>query len=271
MKIRILVDDRLTDSALKKEHGMSILLETTKHHILFDMGKTNLFIQNARIKKWDIKQVDIAVLSHGHHDHGGGLTDFLMENDQAPVWIQKKAFNRFYSRHQDGLHYIGLSSCLLEDKRINLLDGNVKIDDTIQLFQIKKNNLFWPALNKTLFQEKNERLEEDCFDHEQYLLIQEENKQYLISGCSHCGIIGIVEEAKRISGKYPDVIIGGFHLYSDSLQLSENSTQITEVANYLKKTGAMIYTLHCTGEQPFIKLKKILPDRIELLSTGEER
>lgn len=45
------------------------------------MGQTGLFAENARLMNIDLSTVDIAVLSHGHYDHGGGLKTFLSLNN----------------------------------------------------------------------------------------------------------------------------------------------------------------------------------------------
>ena len=53
------------------------------------------------------------------------------------------------------------------------------------------------------------------FLHEQYLLIEEGEKRYLISGCSHKGIADIV------SWFTPDILIGGFHFSKMPLDVPE--------------------------------------------------
>ncbi|MDD4212799.1 MAG: MBL fold metallo-hydrolase [Bacilli bacterium] len=271
MKFKILIDDRSNDEQLFEEHGMSILLETANHHILFDMGKTHLFMNNAIIKKWNLKIIDIAIVSHGHIDHCGGLSYFLDMNHHADVYIQKKAMGHFYSLHHDGLHDISFPHHLIDDSKLQIIEGNLKIDSIIQLFQTTKRDLFWPSLNCTLFEKKESEMCVDSFEHEQYAIILEGNLSCLISGCSHCGICNIVEEAKILLGYYPNIIIGGFHFASDSRQEIEEKQIIIKTAEYLKKTSAHIYTMHCTGEKPFTILKEVLGKQIELVTTGEER
>ena len=66
--------------------------------------------------------VDTVVISHGHYDHGGGLKTFLKLNDHAKVYIQKSAFELFYSmREKDVYTYSGLDQTL-DLSRFNLLD-----------------------------------------------------------------------------------------------------------------------------------------------------
>ena len=52
---------------------------------MFDTGQSELFSKNAEALGIDLGGVDIAVLSHGHYDHGGGLAKFLELNKTAPV------------------------------------------------------------------------------------------------------------------------------------------------------------------------------------------
>ena len=75
--IRITVlSENTSREGFESEHGLSLFIKTDKHSILFDMGQGELFLRNADRLGIDLRDVDVAVLSHGHYDHGG-VTDFL--------------------------------------------------------------------------------------------------------------------------------------------------------------------------------------------------
>ena len=77
MKLWVLMENTACREDLAKEHGLSLYLQTGERHILFDAGQSGAFADNARAMGVDLEQVDTAVLSHGHYDHGGGLNRFL--------------------------------------------------------------------------------------------------------------------------------------------------------------------------------------------------
>ena len=72
MIITSLLENTTSRSGIAAEHGLSLYIETATHRILFDMGQTDLFARNAEALGVDLTHVDLAVLSHGHYDHGGG-------------------------------------------------------------------------------------------------------------------------------------------------------------------------------------------------------
>ena len=150
MKITVLVENTSSNQKLNVEHGLSLYIETDKHHILFDAGDSNLFIENAKKLKIDLSLVDIFILSHGHHDHGGGLNDFLEINDKATIYVQKDAFNPHYSLR--GGTYVDIS--VLQPKQLNRIvfnDHNLNIDDDLILFSNIKTSNFYPNSNQTLY------------------------------------------------------------------------------------------------------------------------
>ena len=68
----------------------------------------------------------------------------------------------------------------------------------------------------------------------------------------------------------PDYVIGGFHLFSRSTGGIEDEETIDKIAEYLAGTKTKYYTCHCTGIEAFEKIKPVMGDKIEYLSTGKQ-
>ena len=131
MKITVLLENTTARADMKTEHGLSLYIETEKHKILFDMGQTEIFAENAKKLGIDLSQVDVAVLSHGHYDHGGGLAKFLDINNRATVYIHTEAF----LPHYNGKHrYIGLETSLSAHPRIIFTEDIYRVCPSLCLF-----------------------------------------------------------------------------------------------------------------------------------------
>ena len=89
----MLTENTCNRPELEAEHGLSLLIEAAGMRILFDTGASPLFASNATQMGLDLATVDMAILSHGHYDHGGGLEHFLNINMHAPVWVSPHAFD----------------------------------------------------------------------------------------------------------------------------------------------------------------------------------
>ena len=97
MKITALVENTTKTEGFEAEHGLSLYIETNKHNIIFDMGQSDLFLKNAGKLGINLENVDIAILSHGHYDHSGGLGAFLELNKIAPVYLSEFAFEHHFN------------------------------------------------------------------------------------------------------------------------------------------------------------------------------
>ena len=93
MKIWTLMENAAAREDLAAEHGLSLLIETGAHRILFDSGQSGAFADNAEKMGLNLGTVDLAVLSHGHYDHSGGLLRFLEYNDRAKIYVDQYAFD----------------------------------------------------------------------------------------------------------------------------------------------------------------------------------
>ena len=257
MRIISLVENT-TNKDLQTEHGLSLYIEAAGQKILFDTGQSDLFARNAEKMSVDLKTVDICILSHGHYDHGGGLKTFATINDTAPIYMNKNAFGLHY--HGDE-RYIGLNRDWLHDEelqhRINYLDGGMEIDKDISIVAPGNNRKVDMGSAGLCVKENDEYRAED-FRHEHYLLIKENGKRILISGCSHQGIINIMDWYK------PDVLIGGFHFMNQ-----DHGETLQKYGEMLDKYDTEYYTCHCTGVEQYEFLRHYIK-HLQYLSEGEE-
>ena len=245
--------ENTSQSGLPVEHGLSLYIQSDTHTILFDTGQTDLFARNAAALGLDLQKVDIAVLSHGHYDHGGGLAAFLARNDHAPVYLHRRAFET----HYNGEKFIGLSPALRQSERLVFTGGVTAIADGLTLDDCNDRQPLIDLGSFGLDKIENGVRKPDDFRHEHYLLIEEHGKRILISGCSHKGVINIVHWFR------PDVLVGGFHFHK--LPLGET---LTGYARQLDAYGTAYYTCHCTGVPQYAYMKQTMR-RLHYLSAGD--
>lgn len=254
MKIAVLTENTTINDSFEAEHGLSLFIQTDNHNILFDMGQTDLFLKNAEKLGIDLACVDIAILSHGHYDHGGGLQKFLEINSHAPVYISRYAFGEHYNGCEK---YIGLERSLQNNNRLIFTDGIYPIEKGLTLYHKNDEKKLFDLGSFGLNMKVQGEFLPDDFRHEQYLEIEEDGKRVIISGCSHKGILNIAKWFEA------DALIGGFHF--SKLELDDT---LKKYAQFLDGLGTEFYTCHCTGCEQFEFMKKYMR-RLRYISTGE--
>ncbi len=112
LKIRVLIENNPTPAAaldtgipqgLVAEHGLSFWIEKDGRVIIFDLGKSGTFVENAKKLDLNLAAAEAVVISHGHYDHGGGLRALAeAAGYRGPLWTGPGFFNPKWS--DESLH-----------------------------------------------------------------------------------------------------------------------------------------------------------------------
>ncbi len=270
MKIVNLIENIDAENGCSFEHGLSFYIETSKHKLLVDTGATGAFVDNARRLGVDLTQVDTLILSHAHYDHSGGILSFAALNSQAKIYMRETALDDYYSIKEDGPKYIGLDPQISKLPQLVLVKEDMVIDEELSLFTNVTGRKLWPSGNKILKCKKDGELIQDDFGHEQYLVVQCEGKEVLISGCAHNGIVNILERYEEIRHRQPDLVISGFHMMKKSGYEPSDVELIREIAKLLTNYKTKFYTGHCTGVEAYDILREVMGEQVQYVKSGEE-
>lgn len=270
MKIVTLLENTSRRPGLAAARGLSVYVETAGHKVLFDMGPDASFLENAGALGVDLSAVDLAVLSHGHSDHGGGLAAFCEINARAKIYLRREALGAYYAvLPGQEPNYIGLPPELEKWAERFVYTGPCEeLDRGLTLFSDVEDDPSLRAVAPKL-QEKTEKgFRPDGFAHEQHLIAEENGRAVLLAGCGHLGIVNILRAAKRHLGRMPDAVFGGFHLFELKPDAPEPEALLAATAEALSEGDTVYYTGHCTGDWAYERLRETLGDRLRPMNCG---
>lgn len=240
MKLTVLCDNNtFIDNYLYGEPALSFYIENENDKILFDLGYSDVFVKNAKIKNIDLKKVNKIIFSHGHDDHTRGIKFFEFKKGTQIVHAPKCFDEKFCDN-------INISAPYSDAE----LSKNYKVVETKEPLMVSKNLYFLGTVPRvTKFETANLSLTTrvagkivvDNFEDDSALVYVADEGIVVIAGCSHSGICNICEYAKKLFNKKIVAVIGGFHLLKDN-------EQAKSTIKYLKKENIeKLYPCHCTG------------------------
>ncbi|MDD4615770.1 MAG: MBL fold metallo-hydrolase [Alphaproteobacteria bacterium] len=259
------------EQRLCHEHGLCLYIEADSAKFLFDTGASEAFIKNAQDLGIDVKNVEFAILSHGHHDHSGGLLTLFRENEEAPVYMKQEALGEFFAKEPSGYRANGTDPRVLAEfgNRIRFIKGACEVAENVFLIANIPHNYPTPEGNRLLYTKKDGEILPDDFAHELLLIVREKDGIVVFSGCSHNGIENMLDVAKsQFKGEKIKAVIGGFHLIRMPKSACDNAIKAL-AQRFDREKIEHIYTCHCTGIDAFNALKEQLGKSISYFQTGK--
>ncbi len=211
VRIVVLVDNHADpERRCLSTWGLSLYIETDNARILFDTGPDpELLLHNARAMGIDLAKLKAVVISHEHGDHIGGLEAIAELNRSIPIYIPSDM--SFFSKHW--IKSLGFKH-VIEVNDTTIIAPGIAI----------VGQLYGPP-------------------YEQALAIALADRGLIIVvGCSHPGIVRIVEKAVHDIGEKPYAVIGGLHL------AGAPRSEVLNIMENLKRLGVqVVIPLHCSG------------------------
>jgi 7,8-dihydropterin-6-yl-methyl-4-(beta-D-ribofuranosyl)aminobenzene 5'-phosphate synthase len=231
LEVRIVYDNTSARPDMRADWGFAAVVTLDGRRLLFDSGADpELFLENLR--KMDVRpdSIQAAVISHEHDDHIGGI--FKLHSLYFPMAVH--FLESFPPREFAEAVSVGL-----QPKRVN---GPEEI---------------LPGLFSTGLVSGN--------PDEQALAIPTAKGLVVITGCSHPGVVRMVEAAKR--SRATDkvrLLVGGFHLLDTPPQ------EIEAIAARLQALHVeRVMPAHCTGVEAMKIFDRVYGDACERAGAGK--
>jgi 7,8-dihydropterin-6-yl-methyl-4-(beta-D-ribofuranosyl)aminobenzene 5'-phosphate synthase len=232
MWIKIIFDKTSINRKFSNGWGFACLVNG---HILFDTGeKAEYLFHNMEMMDIDLNNIDAVVISHDHWDHAGGLWELLEKGKEIKVFSCPGFSKEFKEK------VMQKGGILKESEDFVKIDENIYV--TGEIAGLYKGN----------------------YIAEQALVVRTGNGINIITGCSHPGIIKIIEKVKQ---KFPDekinVALGGFHL------MDKEKREIELIAEKFKAIGVEeVGPTHCSGDEAQIIFKKYYMENYLSIKAG---
>jgi 7,8-dihydropterin-6-yl-methyl-4-(beta-D-ribofuranosyl)aminobenzene 5'-phosphate synthase len=223
----------------KTEHqakgGLSTYVKFKGKVILFDTGgEANPLVQNLDELGLDATLIDAIVLSHDHWDHVSGLPGVLSATAMEPkVYVPAPAAEEILQQNpQANVVAVSKPTGILPDA---WLVGPMQLEYS----------------GETIV--------------EQALVLDQKDGLVVIVGCSHPGIVSVVEQVKQVFGyRKIKLVVGGLHLRA----ISKN--EIKDISLRLQQMGVRNLALsHCTGGHALKIFRHEWGDRVVSFDLGD--
>lgn len=252
------------------EHGWSVYIESDQGNFLFDTGQGKAIINNARYFNKDLSAIQGIMISHHHCDHTGGLLNVLEQAGKVNVYSHPDLFKNSYVIDEGKERNIGIPfrQEILESRgaqfKFNTSLREI-VPDLMLSGEIPRLTEFEKGSKKLLLKTR-EGYTQDLIYDDQTLIVSTKKGLIIILGCSHSGIINIINHIIDKTGQnHIRAIIGGTHLGPASKETKEKTIQALKKFD-IEKIGVS----HCTGLETSMRLVQEFGDRFFFCNVGTE-
>lgn len=258
MEITVLVDNYAQCSNVLAEYGLSVHIRDGEEQALLDTGQGRVLLHNSAALGIDLKEIDNLIISHGHYDHTGGLSDFLLNARNVPVWAHPE-INAGHTKLKEGKPvFVG---CRFDPDTagINPVKGVTQITSHIWAVEIPVKDREPEFLNQipSLVVPGKEGWVPDPFTDDISLAVKGKHGLSVILGCSHAGVVNILQ---RISDSFDTrgfhCVLGGMHLGVHSLEYNEKIINELTTRFSVKKWRPC----HCSGLDALVSFSRKASD-----------
>jgi 7,8-dihydropterin-6-yl-methyl-4-(beta-D-ribofuranosyl)aminobenzene 5'-phosphate synthase len=223
-RLTVLFDNTTKRPDLTAAWGFSCLVEFHGHTVLFDTGADpEVFKHNVAALKIDPSKIEAVIISHVHIDHTGGAPGLGSLSD-VPAYIP----GSFDDSPKE--------KASLEAAHLKLVPVTtaISLGDGLAIAQPMPFDRTGP------FSRIKKRLMDPLW--EQCLTVDTPEGLVVVVGCAHPGIVSMLEQVKRSTGRPLYFVIGGFHL------ARARESEVREIASAMQAMGvANVAATHCTG------------------------
>ena len=210
------------------------------------------------------------MISHHHCDHTGGLLSVLEQVGKVKVYAHPDLFKNSYVIDEGKERNIGIPfrQEILESKGAQFkFNASLReiVPDLMLSGEIPRLTEFEKASKRFLLKTREGYAQDFIFD-DQTLIMNTEKGLMVILGCSHSGIINIINHIIDKTGQdHIRTIIGGTHLGPASEETREKTIQALKKFD-IEKIGVS----HCTGLETSMRLGQEFGDRFFFCHVGTE-
>jgi 7,8-dihydropterin-6-yl-methyl-4-(beta-D-ribofuranosyl)aminobenzene 5'-phosphate synthase len=268
--------DRGIMAPLLSEHGLSILVETTKkgqkNTYLMDGGYTKVGVPyNLEKMRLDLAPVEAIYISHNHVDHHTAMEDILkIIAKPTPVYIHPFAFNTkwiIYPKYKSGPHVLNKEKLAALGAKWQSSEQPQRIaSHVLTVGTISRTNDFEKIPPSFQFEKEGKLEKDEIWDDGALIFNLRDKGLVVISSCAHAGIVNTVHHAKAITGiQNVYAVLGGFHLTGAPLPKVQRTIQELKALS-----PKYLCPMHCTGFDTMVKFKEAFPEEYIISSVGTQ-